>query len=70
MILETPIARAKVLYTYAGQTTEELSVDVGEEVDIMEKPDPLWWRVKSTGGDIGMLPATYLEELEGQSTSG
>ncbi|KAF9965835.1 hypothetical protein BGZ70_003982, partial [Mortierella alpina] len=68
-LVETPIAKAKVLYTYAGQTDEELSVDVGEEVDIMEKPDPLWWRVKSSRGDIGMLPATYLEELEGQSTS-
>ncbi|CAO3571020.1 unnamed protein product [Mortierella alpina] len=69
-LVETPIAKAKVLYTYAGQTAEELSVDVGEDVDIMEKPDPLWWRVKNSGGDIGMLPATYLEELEGQSTSG
>ncbi|KAG0287292.1 Intersectin 1 (SH3 domain protein), partial [Dissophora globulifera] len=64
-----PIGKAKALYAYAGLSPEELSVEAGDEVEIMEKPDPLWWRARNAQGSSGMLPATYLEELEGQSTS-
>ncbi|KAI7822338.1 hypothetical protein BC939DRAFT_453853 [Gamsiella multidivaricata] len=68
--IELPIGKAKALYAYAGQSAEELSVDAGDEVEIMEKPDPLWWRAKNAQGVTGMLPATYLEEIDGQSTIG
>ncbi|KAG0211949.1 actin organization and endocytosis protein, partial [Mortierella sp. NVP41] len=67
---ELPIGKAKVLYSYAGQSAEELSVEVGEAVDIMDKPDPLWWRARNGQGDTGMLPSTYLEEIGEHSTSG
>lgn len=70
MTIEHPTGKAKVLYSYAGQSSEELSVEMGETVDIMDKPDPLWWRVRSEQGIIGMLPSTYLEEVGGESTSG
>jgi hypothetical protein len=70
MTIELPIGQAKALYSYAGQSSEELSVEVGDTVDIMDKPDPLWWRVKNDQGITGMLPSTYLEEVGGQSTSG
>ncbi|KAF9920531.1 actin organization and endocytosis protein [Linnemannia zychae] len=66
---ELPIGKAQVLYTYAGESSEELSVEVGEMVDLMDKPDPLWWRVKNDQGRMGMLPSAYLKEIEGQSTS-
>lgn len=65
-----PIAKAKVLYAYAGQSDEELSVESGDVVEVMDKPDPLWWRARDAHGNSGMIPAAYLEELEGQSTSG
>ena len=68
--LEVPIAKAKALYAYAGQSAEELSVQVDDVVEIMDKPDPLWWRAKDAHGITGMIPATYLEELENQSISG
>ncbi|KAG0251026.1 Intersectin 1 (SH3 domain protein) [Mortierella polycephala] len=67
-VVELPIGKAKALYAYAGQSAEELSVEMGDMVDIMEKPDPLWWRARSAGA-TGMVPSTYLEEIEGQSTS-
>ncbi|KAI1290690.1 actin organization and endocytosis protein, partial [Mortierella claussenii] len=67
--VEIPIGNAKALYTYAGQSAEELSVEVGELLEIIAKPDPLWWRVRNSQGNFGMLPSTYLEELEGHSTS-
>ncbi|KAF9205502.1 actin organization and endocytosis protein [Haplosporangium sp. Z 27] len=68
-VVELPIGKAKALYTYAGQTAEELSLVVDDVVEIMEKPDPLWWRVKNVQGLSGMVPSTYLEELDGQATS-
>lgn len=61
-LIDEPIGHATVLYSYAGQTTDELSVEVGIAVDILSKPDPLWWRVRDAQGNSGMLPATYLEE--------
>ncbi|KAG0279469.1 actin organization and endocytosis protein [Linnemannia exigua] len=66
---EHPIGQAKALYSYTSQSSEELSVEVGETVDIMNKPDPLWWQARNSQGNIGMLPSAYLEEVEGQSTS-
>ncbi|KAK3832829.1 MAG: hypothetical protein J3R72DRAFT_233562 [Linnemannia gamsii] len=66
---EHPIGQAKALYSYASQSSEELSVEVGETIDIMNKPDPLWWQARNSQGNIGMLPSAYLEEVEGQSTS-
>lgn len=61
-LADEPIGQATVLYSYAGQTADELSVEVGVTVDILSKPDPLWWRVRDAQGNTGMLPATYLEE--------
>lgn len=61
-LVDEPIGQANVLYSYAGQTADELSVEAGVTVDILSKPDPLWWRVRDAQGNTGMLPATYLEE--------
>lgn len=56
------------MFPYAAQNEGELSVDRGEVVDVLEKPDPQWWRVQSVAGALGMLPATYLEDyVEGQA---
>ncbi|KAF9585512.1 Intersectin 1 (SH3 domain protein) [Lunasporangiospora selenospora] len=67
--IETPISRAKALYSYTGQSSEELTLEVDDEIEILEKPDPVWWRARNDKGQTGMIPATYLEEVEGQSTS-
>jgi hypothetical protein len=68
--IELPIGKAKALYLYTGQSTAELSVEADDQVDIMEKPDPLWWRVRNARGDSGMVPASYLVEVDEHSTSG
>jgi hypothetical protein len=68
--VELPVGKAKALYLYTGQSTVELSVEVDDQVDIMEKPDPLWWRVRNARGDSGMVPASYLVEVDEHSTSG
>ena len=57
-----------MLFAYAAQNEGELSVQRGDIVEVMEKPDPQWWRAQSADGQIGVLPATYLEEfIEGQT---
>ncbi|KAG0052999.1 actin organization and endocytosis protein [Gryganskiella cystojenkinii] len=68
-VVEMPLSTAKALYAYTGQSAEELSVELGAVVEVMGKPDPQWWRAKDMHGNSGMVPAAYLEELEGQSTS-
>lgn len=68
--IELPVGKAKALYSYAGQSEVELSLEADVQVDIMEKSDTLWWRVRNAQGNTGMVPASYLEEVDGQSTSG
>lgn len=59
--------KAKAVFAYSAQNEGELSVEQGDIVQVLEKPDPQWWRARTSGGSIGMLPATYLEEyIEGQ----
>ena len=56
------------MFPYAAQNEGELSVERGDVVEVLEKPDPQWWRVQSAAGAIGVLPATYLEDyVEGQA---
>lgn len=58
---------AKAIFAYSTQNEGEISVERGDIVQVLEKPDPQWWRVQTSAGATGMLPATYLEEyIEGQ----
>lgn len=56
---------AKVLYDYSATTAFELSVNVGEEVIVVEEEDQEGWcKVTTNDGRRGLVPASYLQ-LEG-----
>ncbi|KAJ2361336.1 cytoskeletal protein binding protein, partial [Coemansia sp. RSA 2610] len=55
-----PITRAKGLYDYEPTLAEETTLNVDEEVDIVEDDDPDWYMAKTKGG-YGFVPKAYVE---------
>ncbi|TQN71440.1 Myosin-1 [Colletotrichum shisoi] len=52
---------AKVLYDFAGQKENELTVRAGDMIEIVQKENNGWWLAKN-GGSQAWVPAAYVEE--------
>lgn len=52
---------AKVLYDFAGQRDNELTVRAGDIVEIVQKENNGWWLAKNSAGQA-WVPAAYVEE--------
>ena len=59
------VAQAK--YNYVGTREDELSLEKGDEVIVMEKEADGWWRGRC-GARIGWFPFNYVEEIAQSST--
>ncbi|KAI0546450.1 P-loop containing nucleoside triphosphate hydrolase protein [Xylaria curta] len=56
-----PKVMAKVLYDFASQRENELSIRAGDIVEIVQKENNGWWLAKSSAGQA-WVPAAYVEE--------
>jgi hypothetical protein len=56
--------KAKALYQYTANNADELSFEEGEELVIVDRSDAEWWKVER-GGMVFLVPATFLEVVEG-----
>ena len=54
--------QAKYEYEAAGKG--QLSVTVGEKFILVSKTGDDWWTVRSSDGNLGLVPASYLEPSE------
>lgn len=52
---------AKVLYAFAGQKENEMSIKEGDLIEIVQKENNGWWLAKS-GNQQAWVPAAYVEE--------
>lgn len=52
---------AKVLYDFAGQRENELSISAGDLIEIVQKENNGWWLAKTAEGQA-WVPAAYVEE--------
>lgn len=52
---------AVVLYDFQGTGADELSVQEGEQLWILEKEGAEWWKCRNGEGLEGVVPASYLE---------
>ncbi|CAJ2499808.1 Uu.00g026610.m01.CDS01 [Anthostomella pinea] len=52
---------AKVLYDFAGQRENELSIKAGDIIEIIQKETNGWWLAKTPQGQA-WVPAAYVEE--------
>ncbi|KAJ4296997.1 class II myosin [Collariella sp. IMI 366227] len=56
-----PKIMAKVLYDFAGQRENELSITAGQLIEIVQKESNGWWLAKDGPGQA-WVPAAYVEE--------
>ncbi|KIJ70021.1 hypothetical protein HYDPIDRAFT_77892 [Hydnomerulius pinastri MD-312] len=52
---------AVALYDFEGTGSDELSVQEGERLHIVEKEGDEWWKCRNAHGVEGVVPASYLE---------
>ncbi|KAJ2898084.1 hypothetical protein MKZ38_004196 [Zalerion maritima] len=54
---------AKVLYDFTGERENELSIHVGDIIEVVQKENNGWWLAK-TGAGQAWVPASYVEEVK------
>lgn len=52
--------KAKALYSYEPANTDELALEEGEVVDILDRSEDEWWKAERNGMVL-LVPAAYLE---------
>ncbi len=61
--------KAKVLYEYIPTQPDELKLNVGDYIYIIEKDleDEGWWRGETLTGSVGVFPDNFVEEINQMS---
>ncbi|RXG72824.1 Nostrin [Armadillidium vulgare] len=57
------MGRCKALYDYEANLYDELSIRTGDIINIHEKQPDGWW-IGEVEGNVGIFPATYVEEID------
>lgn len=58
--------RCKVIYSYRENKADELSLAVGDVIEIFEEVEEGWWRGK-LNGKVGVFPSNFVEMIESVS---
>lgn len=58
--------RCKVIYSYQENKPDELTLAVGDVVEIFEEVEEGWWRGK-LNGKVGVFPSNFVELIESAS---
>ena len=56
--------KAKASYNYTGDNPDELPFSEGDILSIVDTSEEEWWKAEQ-GGVVFIVPATYLELVEG-----
>lgn len=56
------IGQCRALYDYSANMYDELSIRVGEVINIHDKQEDGWW-LGELRGQVGIFPATYVEDI-------
>ena len=59
---------ALALYSYTADNTDELTFYKGSVIVVLNKDDPDWWKGEMNG-QIGLVPANYVQELDDLQSS-
>lgn len=63
------LVKAVARYRYTSRRADELGLEKGEEIIVLEKEGDGWWRGKC-GNKEGWFPANYVEEIKVTETAG
>nr|CAH0113582.1 unnamed protein product [Daphnia galeata] len=56
------LAKARALYVYEAQDTDELSMNAGDVIEIISEDPSGWWQGRLRGKQ-GLLPGNYVQKL-------
>ena len=56
------IGQCRALYDYSANMYDELSIHVGDIINIHDKQEDGWW-LGELKGQVGIFPATYVEDI-------
>jgi hypothetical protein len=56
--------KTKALYSYTGNGPDELSFVEGDHLTVVDRSETDWWKAEQ-GGFVYIVPAAYLEVVEG-----
>ena len=59
------IGQCRAIYDYSANMYDELSIKVGDMINIHDKQADGWW-LGELNGTVGIFPATYVEEEDGR----
>uniref|UniRef100_A0A336LZJ7 CSON006248 protein n=1 Tax=Culicoides sonorensis TaxID=179676 RepID=A0A336LZJ7_CULSO len=59
----TIVRRCKVVYSYQENNNDELSLAVGDIIEVLGEVEEGWWRGK-LGSKIGVFPSNFVEVIE------
>ena len=54
--------RAKVTYSYTAENEDELSLEPGQVVEVLNEEEEGWWR-GSIGGREGVFPSNFVDPI-------
>ena len=53
----------QALYTYRSSEKTTLCFEEGDKFTLLDSGDPYWWQVTDARGQVGFVPANYIEQL-------
>ncbi len=56
------MGQCRVLYEYSANETDELTINPGDTINIIDKYDVEWWQGE-LNGTVGIFPASYVEDI-------
>lgn len=62
-ITKQPLCRVIARYKFDGERATDLSFERGEILDIIDKPEELWWSAKNALNNTGLIPVTYVKTV-------
>eukprot|EP00094_Tigriopus_californicus_P008881 TCALIF_08562-PA protein Name:"Similar to NOSTRIN Nostrin (Homo sapiens)" AED:0.12 eAED:0.12 QI:0/0.75/0.6/0.8/1/1/5/200/639 len=62
------MGQCRAIYDYVANLYDELTIKVGNVINVHDKQADGWW-LGELDGSIGIFPATYVEEIESNSST-
>ena len=54
----------RAMYDFTSREATALSFQCSDQFTVMDTSDPYWWLVQNGYGQIGYVPASYLQQIE------
>jgi hypothetical protein len=58
-VLFRPV-KARAIYSYEATGSDELALEAGDVVDIVDSPEDEWWKAERNGAVL-LVPSAFLE---------